>query len=128
MIYFIEDVEPYADVLEAAFALLGNRRLHAVTSTITLAEILTKPLAEKKYGLVDEIKFTLKSFSTLTMFAIDEKLAEAAALVRARYGIRLPDALQVAAAIQGEATLFITNDKRLKKIDAFEVLVLSEFV
>ena len=59
------------------------------------------------------------------MLAIDEKLAEAAALVRARHGIRLPDALQVAAAIHGEATLFITNDKRLKKIDAFEVLVPS---
>ena len=128
LIYFIEDVEPYADLLEPAFELLGNQRLHAVTSTITLAEILTKPLADKKYGLVDEIKFTLKSFSTLTMFAVDEKLAEAAALVRARYGIRLPDALQVAVAIQGEATLFITNDKRLKKIDAFEVLVPSDFL
>lgn len=128
LIYFIEDVEPYADLLEPAFELLGHQRLHAVTSTITLAEILNKPLADKKYGLVDEIKFTLKSFSTLTILAIDEKLAEAAALVRARYAIRLPDALQVAAAIQGEATLFITNDKRLKKIDAFEMLVLSEFV
>ena len=85
-------------------------------------------LPEKKYALVDEIKFTLKSFSTLTILTIDEKLAEAAALVRARHGIRLPDALQVAAAIRGEATLFITNDKRLKKIDAFEVLVPSEFI
>ena len=127
LIYFIEDVAPYADLLESAFELLSSHRLGAVTSTITLAEILTKPLAEKKYGLVEEIKFTLKSFSSLTMFAIDEKLAEAAALVRARHAIRLPDALQVAAAIQGEATLFITNDKRLKQIDAFEVLVLSDF-
>jgi predicted nucleic acid-binding protein len=128
LIYFIEDVAPYADLLEPAFELLSTHRLRVVTSTITLAEILTKPLAEKKYGLVDEIKFTLKSFSTVTMFAIDEKLAEAAALVRARYAIRLPDALQLAAAIQGEATLFITNDKRLKKLDALEVLVLSDFL
>jgi len=128
LIYFIEDVAPYADLLEPVFELLGSHRLHAVTSTITLAEVLAKPLAEKKYGLVDEIKFTLKSFSTLTVFAIDEKLAEVAALVRARHGIRLPDAIQIAAAIQGEATLFLTNDKRLKKIDAFEVLVPSEFI
>jgi len=128
LIYFIEDVAPYADFLEPAFELLSSHRLRAVTSTIALAEILTKPLAEKKYGLVDEIKFALKSFSSLIMFAIDEKLAEVAALVLARHAIRLPDALQVAAAIQGEATLFITNDKRLKKIDAFEVLVLSDFL
>jgi predicted nucleic acid-binding protein len=62
------------------------------------------------------------------MVAIDEKLAEAAALIRARHAIRLPDALQIAAAIQGEATLVITNDKRLKKVDGVEVLVLSDFL
>lgn len=127
-IYFIEDVAPYADLLDPAFSLLENHRLCAVTSTITLAEILTKPLAEKNYGLVDEIKFTLKTFTTLTIVAIDEKLAEAAALIRGRHGIRLPDALQIAAAIQGNATLFITNDKRVKKVDAIEVLVLSDWL
>jgi predicted nucleic acid-binding protein len=85
-----------------------------------------KPLAEKITA--SSINQILKSFSTLTLLAIDEKLAETAAMVRARHGIRLPDAMQVAAAIQGEATLFITNDKRLKKIDAFDVLVPSEFI
>jgi predicted nucleic acid-binding protein len=59
---------------------------------------------------------------------IDEKLAEAAALIRARYTVRLPDALQIAAAIHGEATLFLTNDKRVKKVDAIEILVLSDFL
>jgi predicted nucleic acid-binding protein len=107
---------------------LASHRLNAITSTIALAEILTKPLTDKNFGLVDEIKFTLKSFSTLTILAIDEKLAEAAALIRARHVIRLPDALQIAAAIHGEATLFITNDKRLRKIDAFEILVLSDYL
>jgi len=127
-IYFIEDVAPYADLIEPAFRLLENHRVRAVTSTVTLAEILTKPLAEKKYSLIDEIKFTLKTFSALSMIAIDERLAEAAALIRARYAIRLPDALQIAAAIQGEATLFMTNDKRIKGVDAIEVLVLSDYL
>jgi predicted nucleic acid-binding protein len=107
---------------------LERHALVAVTSIITLAEILTKPLVDKNFSLVDEIKFTLKTFSTLSMVAIDEELAEAAALIRARHAIRLPDALQIAAAIQGEATLFITNDKRLKKAHGVEVLVLSDFL
>jgi predicted nucleic acid-binding protein len=55
-------------------------------------------------------------------------LAETAALIRARYTIRLADALQLAAAIQGGATLFLTNDKRVKKLDALQVLVLSDFL
>jgi len=128
LIYFIEDVTPYADLLNPVFDRLESHALGVVTSTITLAEILTKPLIDKNFSLVDEIKFTIKAFSTLSMVAIDEKLAEAAALIRARHAIRLPDALQIAAAIQGEATLFITNDKRLKKVDAVEVLVLSDYL
>ena len=127
-IYFIEDVAPYADLLDPVFSLLENHALRAVTSTVTFAEILTKPFADKNFSLADEIKFTLKSFSSLSIASIDEKLAEAAALIRARYTIRLPDALQVAAAIQGEATLFLTNDKRVKKVGAVEVLVLSDFL
>ena len=125
---FIEDVTPYADLLEPVFDRLENHALRGVTSAVTVAEILTKPLADKNFGLVDEIKFTLKTFAALSMVTIDEKLAEAAALIRARYRFRLPDALQIAAAIQGEATLFITNDKRLKKIDAIEVLVLDDYL
>ena len=128
LIYFIEDVTPYADLLHPVFDRLERHALAAVTSTITLAEILTKPLADKNFTLVDEIKFAIKTFSTLSMVAIDEKLAEVAALVRARHAIRLPDALQMAAAIQGEATLFITNDKRLKNVNGIEVLVLSEYI
>lgn len=128
LIYFIEDVTPYADLLYPVFDRLESHALAAVTSTITLAEILTKPLIDKNFSLVDEIKFTIRTFSRLSMVAIDEKLAEAAALIRARHAIRLPDALQIAAAIHGEATLFITNDKRLKKVDAIEVLVLSDYL
>ena len=128
LIYFIEDVTPYADLLNPVFDRLESHALGAVTSTITLAEILTKPFVDKNFTLVDEIKFTIRAFSTLSMVAIDEKLAEAAALIRARYAIRLPDALQIAAAIQGEATLFITNDRHLKKVDGVEVLVLADYL
>jgi predicted nucleic acid-binding protein len=127
-IYYIEDVAPYADLLDPVFGLMESRGLGAVTSTMTLAEILTKPFGDKNFSLADDIKFTLKSFASLAIVSVDEKLAEAAALIRARYTIRLPDALQVAAAIQGEASLFLTNDKRIRKVDVIEVLVLSDYL
>jgi predicted nucleic acid-binding protein len=127
-IYYIEDVAPYADLLDPVFSLVENHALRAVTSAVTFAEILTKSFTDKNFALADEIKFTLKSFSSLSVASIDEKLAETAALIRARYSIRLADALQLAAAIQAEATLFLTNDKRMKKLDAVQVLILSEFL
>jgi predicted nucleic acid-binding protein len=99
-----------------------------VTSTITLAEILTKPLSDGNFELVEEIKFALKSFAALTIVPVDETLAEAAAIIRARYRLRLPDALQVAAAIQGGATLFVTNDDRFKKVGGIETAVLDDYL
>ena len=95
---------------------------------MTLAEILAKPFADKNFSLVDEIKFTIKSFASLSVVTIDEKLVEAAALIRARYTVRLPRCPTIAAAIHGEATLLLTNDKRMKKVDAIEILVLSDFL
>jgi predicted nucleic acid-binding protein len=127
-IYYIEEVTPYADLLDPVFGRLENHSLRAVTSAVTLAEILAKPFADKNFALADEIKFTIKSFAALYVVTIDERLAEAAALIRARYTVRLPDALQIAAAIHGEATLLLTNDKRVKKVDAIEILVLSDFL
>lgn len=127
-IYFVEDVAPYADLVEPIFRLLESGRPIAVTSTITLAEVLTKPLSDKNLQLVDEIKFILRSFSALSMIPVDEAIAEAAALIRARYTLRLPDALQVASAIQGGATLFITNDGRFKKVEGIETVVLEDYV
>ncbi len=127
-IYYIEEITPYADLLDPVFNLLETHALRAVTSAVTLAEILSKPFADKNFALVDEIKFAIKSFASLSVVTIDEKLAEAAALIRAHYTVRLPDALQIAAAIHGGATLFLTNDKRMKKVDALEILVLSDFL
>ncbi len=127
-IYYLEEVTPYADLLDPVFGGLENHSRRAVTSAVTLAEILAKPFADKNFSLVDEIKFTIKSFASLSVVTIDEKLVEAAALIRARYTVRLPDALQIAAAIHGEATLLLTNDKRMKKVDAIEILVLSDFL
>jgi len=58
---------------------------------------------------------------------IDILIAEKAAELRANYGLRTPDALQIAIAIENNGTLFITNDKGLEKIKEVEVLVLDNY-
>lgn len=60
------------------------------------------------------------------MYPIDEVIAEKAAEFRAKYSIKTPDAIQVATCIEYNATLFITNDVRLKKVDDVSVLLLSD--
>jgi len=62
------------------------------------------------------------------MVNIDAKVAEKGAELRAKYGIRTPDALQIASAIENRATIFFSNDDRLKKNREIEVVVLKELL
>lgn len=43
----------------------------------------------------------------------------------AKYGIRIPDAIQLASVMSKNGDVFVTNDERLDKIDEIKVLILS---
>jgi predicted nucleic acid-binding protein len=59
---------------------------------------------------------------------IDAALARRAVILRAAYEIHVPDALQLAAALETGATLFVTNDRRLSKIQEIEVMLFDDYV
>lgn len=60
---------------------------------------------------------------------VTAEVAELAADLRARYGIRVADAIQAAAGIRQGCALFITNDARLKCLSEFsDVIVLADLV
>jgi predicted nucleic acid-binding protein len=62
------------------------------------------------------------------MLAIDATLAHRAVIPRAAYEIHVPDALQISAAIESGATLFVTNDRRLNKVQETEILLLDDYL
>lgn len=70
-------------------------------------------------------RFLLQSrnFSTVPF---DATIAERAADLRARYNVRIPDAMQLATAIHAGCQAFLTNDQRLQRVSDTRVLVLGE--
>ena len=48
-------------------------------------------------------------------------------MARALTPASTPDALQLAGALRGGATTFLTNDRRLPEIPSLKILQLSEF-
>ncbi|HET7321991.1 MAG TPA: PIN domain-containing protein, partial [Longimicrobiaceae bacterium] len=55
----------------------------------------------------------------------DRSQLRTAAQLRARYGVRRPDALQLAAAVSTGCTAFLTNDRRLPNIAGMKVVTLD---
>lgn len=60
--------------------------------------------------------------------SITPALAKRAIQLRAGHNLRVPDALQISAALESDATLFVTNDRRLQKVTDLAVLVLDDYI
>ena len=76
---------------------------------------------------ITEVKIA-PAIPTPKTMPVDLAVADRAMTLRARYHIRVPDALQIATALQSSATAFVTNDLRLKKVEDLDVIVLREYL
>lgn len=57
---------------------------------------------------------------------IDYAIAEQAADLRARYNLRTPDALQIAAALSAGCQAFATNDRQLQRVTELSIVILDD--
>jgi predicted nucleic acid-binding protein len=93
-------------------AAVESGQVAGLTTTVTLAELLTVPArAEDRRALLD-YELYLTRFPNLRLVPLDAALARETALVRAATGLRMPDAVQVAAARLAGADAIVTNDRR----------------
>ena len=127
-IYHFEKNEDYLSFTKVLFSSIEAGTINAVTSVITLLEILVKPKEEKNKHLVEEYKFLLHTFPNLKMLPFDEKTADVASSLRAEYNIKTPDAIQVTSSILAGAKAFITNEPSLKRINEFDIIVMKEIL
>ena len=99
-IYYIEGGstvdQAVAELFEDCIAIGRNQ---AVTTVITLAEVLVGAFQAGRQDLVERYRAVLSRSTGLRMLTLSTEAAERAADIRARHRLRLPDALQIAAAI-----------------------------
>jgi predicted nucleic acid-binding protein len=108
------------------FQRIAAGRCAGITSVITLGEVLAQPLRQGNTHLQRQYRDVLLKSDGLRTVPLDAAVAERAADVHARYGMRLPDVLQVAVALQEGCQAFVSNDLHLKRVTELPVLVLDE--
>jgi predicted nucleic acid-binding protein len=128
-IYFLENNERYGELAQITINGIEKGKWEGVTSTITLMEITVRPWQLGRESVAREYEAVLVHFPNLSVVDVDRDVARAAAQLRAKYNVSPPDALQVAASLSFGAKAFLTNDRRLSKLDeVIEILVLDDFV
>lgn len=115
IIYFIEEHPRYHPILRPVFVEIDLGNITAMTSTITLLEVLVHPFRAGNDTLAGKYREILLSSDGLTTFEILHEVSETASRLRARYSLRTPDAIQIAVGSLYGATHFLTNDPNLKK-------------
>ena len=127
-IYQLEAHPRYDALTGVIFSWLEASGHSAVTSAITMTELLVQPYARKDEALVERYYGLLATFPHLDWNAPSLSTAGLAARLRADYRMRTPDALQAATALESGATAFLTNDAIFKRVQGFEALVLEELI
>jgi predicted nucleic acid-binding protein len=118
-IYVFESHPEFADKFTGVFEAAADGKLSIALSTITLAEVLTGPLRAGQAALARRYEKVLSGF---TIVPVTASIASSAAQLRAQYRLKLPDAIQLATALETGATALVTHDRDFSRVTGLPIL------
>jgi predicted nucleic acid-binding protein len=113
-IYLLEDSGGRGAKVSGILERISSRRDELLTSTLTLAEVLVKPLSVGDVAWADRYEKLLNT-PGVSLLAFDRVSARIYAQLRQDKALKPPDAIQLACAASAKCDLFITNDERLSR-------------
>lgn len=122
LIYTIERVAPYAQMLDPFWQRLAAQQSYAITSELTALETLVGPMRSGDATLEALFRRILFRSPNLRLAPVTMGVIERATQLRARIpGLKTPDALHAATALERGAANFITNDAAFQQIPGLNV-------
>ena len=127
-VYVFENKLPYKNLLAPVFLAVDNGTIRAVSSLITIVEVLSKPYRLEQWELVKTYREIFGRSSKVDVLSLTLEIADMAAHVRGKYNLKTPDALQWATAMLHNVDYFLTNDKGFKALNDDRVLVVDDYL
>ena len=124
VIYLLEGNLQYLPLFWPMFQACEARKLQILITPITVAEVLAGPWKAGKEALAERYEQALREGLGWRVVDLDAGIAARASRLRARYGLRLPDAFQLAASLVAGAQALVTHDRDFGKA-AKEVNILG---
>ncbi len=125
-IYFFEANPHYGPLVKSIFSSITSRKISAVTSVITMAEIMITSSDIQTDEDKAYFRQRLLTMRNLSFKNVDLSLASHAADLRSYYKLKLADAIQLATAITSGTQLFVTNDTVFRRVKELKVMILDD--
>ncbi len=126
IIYLVEKHPQYFPLMAEVLSRISNGNMIAISTMITLTEVLTHPIKQGNLQLANDYEKILLNSVGFRMMPVEAQIARRAAELRAQYNLKTPDALQIATALVAGCDAFLTNDIRLKQVKVISFLILDE--
>jgi predicted nucleic acid-binding protein len=122
IIYILEG-NPLGDPFRAIFESVDSGRIRALVTPITVAEVVSGPLKARKEALAERYRRALTESPGWGTRDIDADIAVLAARLRSRHSLKLPDAIQLAVALEDGCYAVVTHDRDFSSVE--DVLILG---
>ena len=119
-IYLLEDHAEFAPLFVGLFEAAERGQFQLALSTITLAEVLTGPFKAGQTTLAKRYENALNQYQVVPM---TPAVASLAAQLRVEYRLILPDAVQLASALDIGAAALVTHDRDFSAVQGLPVLM-----
>lgn len=125
VIYSIEKIDPFASMLAPLWEAASIGRINILTSELTLLETLVKPFGDANQALEELFVAFLLGSREVRMIPIHTGILLRAARLRADHGLKAPDAIHAATALDSQCLLFVTNDEKFKNVNGLTAATLG---
>ena len=106
---------------------IGNGRIKAQTSSVTLYQILVEVYRQGQPGRARAVARDVRLHPRLNMVSASPEITTQAAEVQARLGGRPERALQIATALVSGAEVYLTSGSGLRRVAGMHVLNVEDF-
>jgi predicted nucleic acid-binding protein len=118
-IYLHEDHPEFGPLVRRAYEALVARNDTLCTSVFTVGEVLTLPLRMKDEAAIIAIRDSMLS-GEVELLPFTLPMAQRYGQIRAVSSIKAADAFHLATAIETKVNLFVTNDRKLQRLEVPE--------
>ncbi len=122
----IKNKEDSSSFCEKILNAIEEKKFTGVLSTVVIAEVLVGFYQNDETWEADE--FTQNITAYYEIIPVSMEISQKGAKIRAKYKVKLPDALIIASLDLFETKILITSDKKLNKCPEIKIMSPEKFV